>query len=249
MKVLPDEQIVKNYDSLINVINKSVSEPRKSNLLKLFDEHSNKIAMAPASSYPFLHNAFAGGYVDHTINVIKMSRKVYTLWKELNFDMQGYTEQELIFCALVHDLGKMGNLEHENYIPNESEWHIKNQQKYFNPNPDISYMKIQDRTLFLLQHYNIQLSENEYIAIMTHDGMYDEGNKAYYTGFDLQKKFKTNLPYILHHGDMMATRFELERWKNTEIIPKETKEEVKIKKVSSRVQLQNEFDATMKEFE
>jgi hypothetical protein len=55
---------------------------------------------------------------------------------------------------------------------------------------------------------------NEYLAIKIHDGVYDDANKPYYIGFTLESKMKSTLPLILHHADMMASRFEFERWAN-----------------------------------
>jgi hypothetical protein len=66
------------------------------------------------------------------------------------------------------------------------------------------------------------------IAIQTHDGLYDEANKKYLTGFIPGQKPRTSLPYILHQADLMATRIEFER----EWLPKlkEGKKSVGIKK-------------------
>ena len=64
-----------------------------------------------------------------------------------------YTEKEVIFCAMHHDLGKIGDLKNEYYIPNESEWHRKNQGKIYNHNDKLHYMNVTDRTFWLLQHF------------------------------------------------------------------------------------------------
>ena len=37
-------------------------------------------------------------------------------------------------------------------------------------------MTVPDRSLFLLQEAGIPISQDEYIAIRTHDGLYDQAN-------------------------------------------------------------------------
>ena len=54
------------------------------------------------------------------------------------------------------------------------------------------------------------MSENEYIAIKTHDGMYDEANKAYLISYMPETKPRSSLLYVLHQADMMAARIEYE---------------------------------------
>jgi hypothetical protein len=78
-------------------------------------------------------------------------------------------------------------------------------------NEKIPFASVPDRGLFLLQSYGIQYTFNEMIAIQTHDGLYDEANKKYLTGFIPGQKPRTSLPYILHQADLMAARIEFER--------------------------------------
>ncbi len=42
--------------------------------------------------------------------------------------------------------------------------------------------------------------------------MYEEGNKPYLMGFGENSKMKSNLPQLVHQADMIATRFETERY-------------------------------------
>jgi hypothetical protein len=49
------------------------------------------------------------------------------------------------------------------------------------------------------------------VAIQTHDGLYDEGNKKYLMSYMPEQKPRTSLPFILHQADLMAARIEFER--------------------------------------
>jgi hypothetical protein len=77
-------------------------------------------------------------------------------------------------------------------------------------------MSVPDRSLHILFSLGITMSENEYIAIKTHDGMYDEANKAYLLSYMPETKPRSSLLYVLHHADMMSARIEYE----TEWLPK-----------------------------
>ena len=63
----------------------------------------------------------------------------------------------------------------------------------------------------MLQSHGIQYTFNEMLAIQTHDGLYDEGNKKYLFAFMPEQKPRTSLPFILHQADLMAARIEFEQ--------------------------------------
>ena len=99
-------------------------------------------------------------------------------------------------------------MEHDYYITNQSEWHRKNQGKLYVFNPELDYMSVPDRSLYLLANAGIDYSYNEAMAIRLHDGLYDDANAQYLKTFNTDKEIKSNLPTILHHADHMASRIE-----------------------------------------
>ena len=95
-------------------------------------------------------------------------------------------------------------------------------------------MTVTDRALFLLQHYGVQMTENEYLGLKLTDGLYEEANKSYYIGYSPDRSLRTNIAYILHQADMMATHIEYDEWKRGDHLKKVVKEEeVKEKKQQS----------------
>lgn len=211
---LSAEKIKTNYETFRERINKLF--PKRSELLnKLYDDlGEDRIMFSPASSIEHYHNAFPGGYVDHVLRVMDFCAIQYKSTVDMGIDVSNFTKEELMFSALNHDLGKLGYVGDgkAGYEFNESEWHRKNQGKIYKYNVNIPFGMVQDRSIFLLQSYGIPCSWNEYIAIKIHDGLYDESNKAYYISRVPESKLRTFLPYILHHADLSAARFEYERW-------------------------------------
>jgi hypothetical protein len=209
---LTEEQILQNWNTLLEVITSKFRGERRTALLKMYNGLAERMMLAPASGIVHYHNCFAGGYVEHVLRVIDCAKRLDSQWEIMGAEVN-YTEEELIFSALNHDLGKVGDMEHDYYIPNPSEWHRKNQGKLYKFNPELDYMSVPDRSLFLLAQNGISYSYNEAMAIRLHDGMYDDANFQYLKTFNTDKEIKSNLPTILHHADHMASRIEHDNYK------------------------------------
>ena len=124
--------------------------------------------------------------------------------------MTTFTEEELVFSAINHDLGKMGDADHESYIPQTDKWRRDKLGEDYMFNKKLAFSAVPDRGLFLLQDNGIKYTFNEMIAIQTHDGLYDSANDKYLKGYMPEQKPRTSLPFILHQADMMAARIEFE---------------------------------------
>ena len=238
MKKLTAEQIQTNWESLITIINKYVGEGRRENLLKMYDDFKDRMMFAPASAKDAFHNAMPGGYVEHILHIISHSLELKELW-EKNGAMINFTDEELVFAAMHHDLGKVGDLEHDYYVPQDSEWHRKNQGKIYSHNPSLQYMKVPDRALWLLQHYEVKVTDKEYLGIKLADGLYDDANTAYLKSYNPDFNLRSNMAYILHQADMMATHIEFDQWNGKEEsvntkVPKTKDEQEKVENLKQK---------------
>lgn len=205
------EQLQENYSKFLTYIEKYITGERKEKLKQFYTDHAERIMLMPAASVDHHHNTFPGGYVDHVMRVMDCALKLRELWAAAGAYIN-YSEEELIFAAMNHDLGKIGTEEAEQYLPNDSEWHRKNQGKLYKHNPENPFMTVPDRSLFLLQARGIAVSFNEYLGIKLHDGLYEDANKPYFISHAKESKLRSNLPIILHHADHMAARIEFEMW-------------------------------------
>ena len=208
---LTAEQIQNNWDIFINNIEVFITGERKQKLLDFYSKYQDRLMLMPAAHKKEYHNAFPGGYVEHVNRVVDCAIKQANLWDEMGVDMSTFTMEELIFAAINHDLGKMGDEENEAYIPQTDEWRRNKLGEDYMHNDKIAFASVPDRGLYLLQAHGIQYTFNEMVGIQTHDGLYDEANKKYFMGFTPEVKPRTSLPYILHFADMMAARIEFER--------------------------------------
>ena len=215
MKELTPQQIEQNWNKLRNIIQDTFEGERLDNLNKMYDHFEDRMCMAPASGKEHFHYAHVGGYVEHVLHIIDYSQQLRSVW-EKNGATINFTDEELIFAAMHHDLGKVGDLEHDYYVPNESEWHRKNQGAIYTHNKELQHMTVTDRAIFLLGHFKVPMSENEYIGLRLTDGMYEEANKAYYIAYQPERQLRSNIAYILHQADMMATHIEYDEWKRSQ---------------------------------
>jgi len=207
---LTAQQIQENFTEFMSYIDTYISEPRKSALKNFYEKYAERIALMPASHKKEYHNAFPGGYVEHVNRVIKASVELDNIWSKFGVE-RNYSTEELVFSAMNHDLGKMGDEENESYIPQTDQWRKDKLGEDYTFNSKLEFMSVPDRGLFLLKEHGIDYSKNEFLAIKLHDGLYDDANKPYLMSWAPETKVRTSLVHIIHQADFLASRIEFER--------------------------------------
>ena len=225
---LTAEQLQSNWETFNNNISDHITGERQQKLIDFYGKYEERIILMPASHKKEYHSAFPGGYVDHVNRVVDASLKMYGVWEQFGMDTSTFTIEELVFSAINHDLGKMGDSEHEAYIPQTDKWRREKLGEDYMFNKKLAFAAVPDRGLFLLQEHGITYTFNEMVAIQTHDGLYDDANTKYLKAFMPEQKPRTSLPFVLHQADMMAARIEFE----IEWLPKFSKNSVATPKKS-----------------
>jgi len=156
--------VLDNYKSLISKIIR-----RKKEVIRfdLFLREQTSWLTSPASTR--FHLAYEGGLLAHSVNV---TSTLFQLRQKLAPDIE---EESCIVVGLFHDIGKIGMPDQPYYIPNPSEWHVKNKGINYIVNQDLVHLDIATRSLFLVAQY-IPLSNEEALAIRYHDGQYIKEN-------------------------------------------------------------------------
>lgn len=207
--MLTPEKIQANWTKFTNTIQQYISGERGIKLLDFYNKYDERFIMMPASHKSQYHNCFPGGYVDHVNRVVEAALKIDAVWREMGM-IDTYTTEELVFSAINHDLGKFGDEQNASYIEQTDQWRRDKLNETYMFNDRLEYMTVPDRGLFLLMSNGVVPTKNEMIAIKTHDGLYDESNKAYLMGFTPETKPRTSLIYVLHQADLLAARIEFE---------------------------------------
>jgi len=108
---LTAEKIQSNWIEFNSNIEKYITGDRKQALLNFYEKYEDRIILMPAAHKKEYHSAFPGGYVDHVNRVVKGALALSAVWESFGADMSTFTIEELVFSAINHDLGKMGDEE------------------------------------------------------------------------------------------------------------------------------------------
>lgn len=165
MRIIPDADFVKsNYDRTIEVV-KTIDPGHP--LLPFLDEMGERYALCPATTRKEYYSSFPGGLAFHNLHMWFWMKKFADTIAPGEF-----SDEAMISVSILHEIGKLGDFEHEYYLPKESDWHRK-QGIYYEVNPDIQFMRIPDRSLYLAQRvYSREqrnLSQDQYLAILLHE--------------------------------------------------------------------------------
>jgi 23S rRNA maturation-related 3'-5' exoribonuclease YhaM len=155
-----------SYNELLDCISDRVEEIQQ---FEKFLRNETSWLTSPASTR--FHLAEKGGLVKHSLNVAN------TLLKLRSTLAPDISEECCVIAGLYHDIGKIGMPGKPYYLPNPSEWHVKNRGVYYIINQDIVHMDIATRSLFLVSQH-ITLTDEEAQAIRYHDGQYIDENKS-----------------------------------------------------------------------
>jgi hypothetical protein len=211
---LTEQEIGENYETFIGFLKETFEGDRLAKLLDLYseDKYGIRLATAPAAGKVHFHLAHIGGYLQHIANVEKASKGCQKVYEAMGGTVD-FTEEERIFAALHHDLGKLGNENGEYYVPQTEAWARDKRGEMFKHNPKCQFWEVTDNALYVLQRHQIVLTWKETLAIKLSDGLYNEGNAFYLKGYNPDQQLRTNLPYIIHSGDFLACHSEYDQWK------------------------------------
>lgn len=150
---------------------------RSSTVVAMLDELDERLCLCPASAKRDYHGAFPGGLVDHSLRVLN---GVVALNKAYGWNLR---KESMIVGSLFHDIGKVGmpgaGAEHDFYLLQTDGWRAEKLGEEYRYSDRIPYMTTPDRSVFLMQHYGVQLSCEEWLAIRCNDGFVYEPNKPY----------------------------------------------------------------------
>lgn len=193
MQQLSPEHVVENYEKFANFA-RATGEHRRKEIDAFLDHFGERLAVCPASSRLDFHEARTGGLVNHSLRVLTNAMKLAKLQESKD------PKESIMFAALFHDIGKVGDLEHERYVPQTEEYWRKRGNVY-QVNDKMPFMTVTDNSTFILQHFGVRMTWNEYSAIRLADGHFEESNSAY-------KMKEPDLAVLIHTADLWATRWE-----------------------------------------
>jgi HD superfamily phosphohydrolase YqeK len=182
---------VENKEKFIGIFNDVIKRNGKEKLLECIEK--TDFFTAPASTK--YHGAYAGGLVEHSLNVFDRMLQ----YKEK------YSLETLAIVSLMHDLCKADYyaVDYKNVKQPDGSWE---KEPYYTVNDKLPIGNHGDKSVFIIQRF-MPLSAEEVAAIRYHMGAYQEGDMK-----NLSKVYeKYPLAYLLHSADMEATYFDEKR--------------------------------------
>ena len=171
-------------------------------LLKYMDEAGFYIS--PASTK--YHGASEGALAVHSLNVFNAAIDLATAWCGENWVDNNINS--IVICALLHDLGKVGQYNKPYYVANILKSGKASDASPFKINDDLMTLDHEIVSVIEASRY-ITLTEDEQRAIAWHNGLYGT--------FKYQIAGKeTPLYMIIHFADMWASRVMESKGANNE---------------------------------
>jgi hypothetical protein len=208
---LTPEQIDQNWFQFRKLCEKTGD--RAPAISAMLDELDIRLCMCPASAKRDYHLAVPGGLCDHSLRVLA---NFLILNREFNWQLD---KSSMIISALFHDIGKVGlpgkSSEFDFYRPQTDQWRLDKMGEEYFYNNDLITMTTSDRSVFLLQHYQIKLTPDEWLSIRYSDGFGPNTEMSKNYGLKISP-----LVYGVLTADYIATMSE----KNVPYWPRETNE-------------------------
>ena len=169
MNQLDFETIKSNWDTYEKLCKKAV----KHGMIELIASLGERIITTPFSTHEKDGGCYPGGLVENALSTTSKMRKIASSF-ELNVETAS-----ILKVGLLHEVGKVGTIEEDLFIDQDSSWHREKLGQYYKYNDALSKSTTPDRTLFLLQHFGITLTHDEFYAIRLSQGSHLEENRFY----------------------------------------------------------------------
>ena len=164
------DTIEKNWETFSHLVEKCSGESGRN----LLDALGDRIASCPLNMKEDQGGAYPGGMIESALEVTMTMRK---LVKTLDFS--DINPLSVLKVGLLHDIGKIGDLNSERFVIQDSEWHIQKLGQMYKYNEDCQKTSVSHGSLFLLQSFSVELTMDEWLAIQISQGSHFEENRFY----------------------------------------------------------------------
>lgn len=192
-RLYEDSVLMRTYESLKKIVIKD--DPMFEKLIKRIESETTYLSSPASTKY---HGCFSRGLLEHSVSVaLEILKLKKTMAPEI-------PDSVCVKVALLHDLGKTGEIGNPFYIENPDYNPNKPLTNYNSPytyNENIVTMPHAHRSVYLIQNMGYKLTTEEFQAIISHDGQYVDDNKQY-------KMNETKLTILLHTADIWSALFK-----------------------------------------
>lgn len=150
------EEIESNWKQFESIISRFDSK----NIKDLVEQNAERLAVAPANARNTDTNAYAGGLVKDTLQILKTARMIdAATGKQCD-------PRTLYKIVVLHNIGTLGTPDDDLFIPQDSDWHLEKLGMVYKINPKLVGQDRTDLTLQFLTYYGVKLTQEEFRAIV-----------------------------------------------------------------------------------
>ena len=168
MYMKDSEQLVAQFEKYQGVLKKVVGTELARDICETFGE---RLLLCPRGLTE-QDGGMPGELLSFSLNVASVAKSLSSTFGDA---------KSLVKVSLLHELGKVGGLsqEQELYLVQESEWHREKLGQVYKYNDKCPKMNVAHRTLWLLSHFGVELTRDEWLAINVSQGMHLQENQFY----------------------------------------------------------------------
>lgn len=163
------EKIESNWNTYESLC-KRFNDENLNHLLETLGQRLAECPYAPRTEQP---GCYTGGLIDLTLKVTSSMRKLNDMLDDR------LPTASVLKVGLLHDLGKVGDLEADHFLEQDSDWHREKLGQLYKYNESMAKMGYSHRTLWLLQYFSVALTREEWEAIYIGGGLHLEENRFY----------------------------------------------------------------------
>jgi len=165
------EKIQSNFELFYKL---SQKDEERSDLYSFFIETlGDRLALCPYSGRDEYGWATPGGLITYSLGVLNSLRRENDA-HDLNL-----TVSSMVTTSLFHAIGKVGDLEEDLFVPEDSKWHQEKLGQFYKYNERIGKMTVEHRSIWLLNQIGARLSRDEFLAILLSAGALSDDSKFY----------------------------------------------------------------------
>lgn len=175
-----EEEIIAKLQKWIELLKRFSPESDHEAIDTMTEALGERLAECPYASRLQDSGCRPGGLLEASLRIASLAKKqVDALDDPPELD----EVKGLIRAALLHDLGKLGDVDEVYWVNQDSEWHREKLGELYKIKDGVSKMKVEQRTLYLLQHFGIPLTRPEWTAILlSHSTV--SGDNRFYNGYE-----------------------------------------------------------------
>lgn len=155
-----EESIKEAWESYHRLVGK-IAGARGDAALRMVESLEDRLPFCPAEPRTDSPGHYPGGLIEQALVVTKGMKKMND---GFGFDVQS---DSIIVVGLFHEIGKVGGISPPEpyFIDEDSSWHRDKLGAFYKHNDRLSKLSVSERSLLILQHFGVQLTEDEWQAI------------------------------------------------------------------------------------